>query len=92
MDAQCKQFLNALSEHLDSISDDEFYSKLKKDSHPEVQGQLLTEFLDNPFNVDESAGIDLAQIDYREVYGYSLIEPNLPVNQYDDFDELSEAA
>lgn len=88
MDAQGKKFLEALRQHLDSISDDEFYARLKKNSQPHARGQLLDDFLDNPFAVD----VDASAIQYSVVYEASGAEPKMPANEYEDNDEFAEAA
>jgi len=45
MDKQGEKFLDSLRKHLDSISADEFYRRLKRNSHPDANGQTLDEFL-----------------------------------------------
>jgi len=45
MDKQGEKFLEALRKHLDSISADELYRRLKRNSHPDVKGQSLDDFL-----------------------------------------------
>ena len=45
MDKQGEKFLDALRKHLDSISADEFYRRLKMNSNPNAKGQALDEFL-----------------------------------------------